>query len=164
MAREAIVKEEIFYESEENRNCDLIKGAVKSGVEEWQKWHNDMILNGKGLKLNSVMDKVSTKSWSAKYKNLTGGEIKIINRLSSGHDHSNKYLKMWRKIDTDICESCGVLSDGNHVILKCNKYERSRIKYQFIKKYSSVQELIKMESEINLKKLIEFIKLSDITI
>lgn len=164
LAKEVIESEEVVYENELQRNCDIINESLQMKTREWQKWHDEIVQNGKGQKLNMVLNRVSTKTWFGKFKSLQGSEIKIINRLMSGHDYSQKYLKMWKKVETDICEVCGETDDGNHVTLKCKKYERQRLKYPFMSKYTSIQLLVKNESEANIKKMCEFLKTNNITV
>lgn len=157
MAKQAIIDGGDWYEEAKLGYREMIRKVEEKGMEKWQRWHEEKIEEGKGRKLNEAFSRVSKEYWFKKYRSLSGREIKLLNRMLCGHDYSAKYLKMWKKVESNMCGECEEVNEAKHIILKCKKYENQRQKLEFINKYNSVQDLIKKESEKNLKRLTDFI-------
>lgn len=126
-------------------------------MNEWEIWNNEQIRQNKGLKLNNIFNKPQEKPW---YKDTKWGgqQIKIINRLMSGHDYTKKHLKIWRIETTDICEECNAIEDINHVILKCKKYNKQRNEKSFTKNnYSNILDIFKNKDTKSINEIVELI-------
>lgn len=164
LAKEVVIQNGNSYEREILSYSDICKVVEEGIMREWQEWHNQRIVEGKGLKMNEFFKDVSRTVWFEKYKSLNGIEIRYLNRLITGHDYSPFYLKLWKISETNICETCSEINNANHIILKCKKFERQRAELNFLSKYEKVQEIITKECEENLKKIVKFIIDNEITI
>lgn len=158
MAKKVLNFPQNVYESAVRRFPDIWKDVESNFEAEWQQWHDDLIAKGKGQKLNQLVSRVNDSEWMKKATKLSGSDRKVFNRLITGHDFSDKYLKMWKIKEKDECENCKTANDANHIILKCVKFEAERRKTQFMINYDSVIELIRNENEDNVKKLLDFVK------
>ena len=150
------------YEKELTRYKDTVQQINKTTIEEYEEWNKKILMEGKGLKCNYVIDKFSNKTWyNNKNIKISPKHIKILNRLITGHDYSDYYLKQWKIKDTNLCEKCNTINTAYHIIFECAKYQSVRIKYR-IKSYISTQCFMKSATNQEIYNLIDFINENNI--
>jgi ribonuclease HI len=122
LAKEACLYE--IYSNELITSKDAIKQIQNIVYETWKNWYHSQVQKGKGCKATKFFDQIHNKQWYLKFNlELNGTEIKLVNRLISGHDYSPKYLKLMNLSESENCDKCEVISDALHHILKdCKKY------------------------------------------
>jgi ribonuclease HI len=148
----------IDFEQEISTVKDIKAKIKRNALSHWIKWNETQLNRKVGLKAAKVLPSPKHSHWYDGKSSLNAKEIKIINRLIAGHDYTDKYLKIWRKIDNDKCVVCNEINDANHIILKCRRY----FDRNFITNYEDVQHLIKNSCTQALKSIVDFLEYYDI--
>lgn len=97
--------------------------AVKHS--DWILTYNEVTLN-KGLFYKNIINGIPRiKPW---FKNLNFKSciIKLINRLRSGHAFDKKTLFLMKIETTNLCDTCNLIEDAEHIITKCTKFNNVR--------------------------------------
>lgn len=81
----------------------------------------------------NILQTPKHKTWFHK-SNLSNKQIKIINRLRSGHAYDKKFKHLMKFEDTNICDTCNIIEDAKHIIENCSKHNNFRSKYTQIGK------------------------------
>lgn len=93
-----------------------------------------------GRHFAQILSTPQKKSWFSKSK-LKTRDIRLINRLRSGHCYDKKYLKMIKKIDSDHCDRCNTQDTAGHMIQHCTQYTNTRHNYTHITQKGLLQIL-----------------------
>lgn len=134
-------------------NNDDLRILAKTYFEnEWQKQYEDISVM-KGNFHFKVVPKILKKPWFNGL-NLEARDIRVLTRLRTNHGMC-KYRKfIYRLEETNECDICDEIEDLDHLMMDCKKFEDERKKYDFIKKYKHLYELLSdME---NYKRIAEF--------
>lgn len=102
--------------------------------------------------------------WYETIRNIKTTHIKIINRLRTNHSFNKNYKFMIKMEDNPNCEVCNEIEDNEHIILKCKKYDNTRIKYPILNNSTNLIEILKNNIPTQIKSLINFITESNINI
>jgi len=163
LAKEAAKNGE-SYKNEQITVKDAVKKINQNVEELWKRWNNQKLSEQKGLKCDYVLEEPEKITWYEKRKlQIEPYYIKLLNRLITGHDYTDYYLKMWKIIENDNCNTCNETSNANHLIFNCRKYNTVRQKYN-IKDAINVQNYIKHANNKEIINLIQYIKDTKITI
>lgn len=92
-----------------------------------------------------------------KNKNINNKDIKILNRLRTGHVFDKKFQKLMNIIDNDTCDECKIKEDFIHMFEKCKKYNDITKKYSNIEK-KGILELLKENNMTNYEEILKYIK------
>lgn len=132
--------------------------------ELWSEWNCQCteISQSKGSFFHSINPNVPLKPWYRGFS-LDPGEIKIINRLLTGHAYDKKYLNMIRVNDSSLCEAWDVVEDANHLIFYCSRYLNIRRKYAFFNRYTYLHDILRKYDKEDFYNLIKFIKECNMT-
>lgn len=123
--------------------------------KEWDNWNAKYSQETKGQHLKLIFgEKLSKKPWFYN-SNLKGGDIKLMNRMYAGHTYDGVFLKLMKKIDTNLCDVCNILDDCEHRLFKCTKHIVLRQKFG-IMAVSLIEFLKSKKVENNV--LINFIR------
>ncbi|XP_058450900.1 uncharacterized protein LOC131430182 [Malaya genurostris] len=94
-----------------------------SQKEIWYDWSEayKALSNSKGRWHYEILKTPERKIW---FKDLTlrKNQIKILNRIRSGHTFTKERRALWRLEDDDCCEICLEREDLKHALYICPKY------------------------------------------
>jgi ribonuclease HI len=128
--------------------------------EKWKKWFENEKVKGKGLKSDAIIKSPSEKFWFEKFdERLSGVEIKILNRIISGHDLTPASRKFIINRESDQCEMCKELNDAKHQIFICKKFPIRKFQIS-----TNVIEWIRDAKRSDVKEVVEFIKKNQLDI
>lgn len=147
-----------LYKREKSTVNDIKIEINKIIEKEWKDWYLQRISEGVGTKSFLYFKEPHQGYWWEKiYENLNGADIKIINRILSGHDLSPASRKKFNSENSDQCDLCNKMCDANHIIFECKKYKR---KFKTTEK--NVIEWIKKAKKYEIREIINFIIDNDI--
>lgn len=109
---------------------EIIDKVKSTNMSHWETEYNDITQN-KGLFYKNIIDgKLRLSPWfkNQGYKNKT---IKLINRLR-GHSFDKHTLHRMKIEQTNLCDTCNVVENAEHVITKCIKFNSIRSKYKLL--------------------------------
>lgn len=161
LAKNACLGEVNEYMREKNTVKDIKIIIENNIISQWKKWYQKKISENIGAKSFTILKEPSQHHWLDKYKcEFNGSEIKMLNRIISGHDLSPSCKKLFNSEENEICEVCNVKCDSSHLILECKKY-KNRV---FDTTEKNVIEWIKNANGKQIKSMMEFIKMNEINI
>lgn len=142
-------KEYKYTTSDANK---IIKNSI---WREWANTYNDYTTN-RGLYHKEIINGIpSTSAWFTN-SNLKSNEMKLINRLRTGHAYDSRILRIMNKIDSNLCETCNVINDATHIIEKCKKYDEIRRKINPTGG-NTLTHILKLHKDADLKKIVSFL-------
>lgn len=131
----------------------------------WNEWAEDYknISISKGAFFFQFFPQPSKVQW---HKNFikSPAKIKLINRLFAGHSYCKNYLYKMGIHTTNICDTCNVVEDENHLIFNCGKYSQFRNHHYIFKKFTNLTALLKTKNFNYLDDLTNFMNRSKIEI
>lgn len=129
-------------------------------MKKWKKWYIRSVDNGKGVKCFIIIREPSYTPWTDRFKmNLGGDDIKILNRLLSGHDMSPHGKRRWKNKNnlSEQCDTCNKTNDATHIVFECKKYTGRDFGQE-----RNIIEWIKCAKSENIRKLMKFLKINKI--
>lgn len=91
-------------------------------------------------------------------KEISGRDLRLLNRLITGHDYSKFWLARMRLADDPMCDICEEPETSEHVILHCPLYNISRIKYSFDNKYRTLSDAFNTRNIDEFKDIVRFVR------
>lgn len=124
LAKDACVNAESY--KKERFIAKDVKTQIEEKVKEmWKSWYLNEIVSGKGLKSFKYFEEPVHKFWIDKFQHtFKGAEVKIMNRIVSGHDFSPACKKIMKIDESDQCEVCNKTSDATHLKFESKKYKK----------------------------------------
>ena len=126
----------------------------------YENWNSDFIeiSKDKGKFFASIFPNVPRKPWYMDNHNLSPDEVKLINRLLTGHTFGNMFLFKIGVLDSILCSMCNVTDDPNHTIFSCQKYGNMRSGFKFFDCHDNIFSLLKSGDFGVYKSLCEFLR------
>lgn len=87
-----------------------------------------------------LKSKISQKPWYHG-KDISGQDIRLLNRLMTGHNYSKFWLAKMKIVDNPECEWCEEDETAEHSIIFCSRYELERMQYSFDCAYANLIEV-----------------------
>jgi hypothetical protein len=119
-----------------------------------------LFLNLQNVKCPKII--IKKKPWYYRYKEDTK-LVKMTNRCIANHAYSKFYLAMIKQINSNLCESCNEVEDVEHILFKCKEYNNARVLLS-INNIDNIKEFIIKNGNNSVKKILEFVKITKITI
>lgn len=88
---------------------------------------------------------------------MSPGNIKLINRLLTGHTYGKIYLHRIKVEASDICTLCGITESEDHQIFHCPKFCNERKQFKIFERYKDLPSILKTFSPENFVELSNFI-------
>lgn len=120
---------------------DVCLKFTKQLEEKTRRWYEELSQE-KGKKYYGIRPVWNAQPWFAKL-DLKGKDIRLLNRLMSGHDYSKYWLAKMRLKDSPDCDLCDEPETAEHVILHCPRYGMQRHHYSFDCRYANLEEIFK---------------------
>ncbi|XP_058985851.1 uncharacterized protein LOC131806001 [Musca domestica] len=124
----------------------------------WSEWKENYkhISISKGTYFSQFFPEPPNRHWFSGF-NMSPGEIKVINRLLTGHTYGKTYLSLINAENSNLCEICNTPNTENHQIFICPKYNNDRMNYNFFTKFSNLPAVLKSFACENFRELCDFI-------
>lgn len=141
-------------------NCILLSDSFllfrNKSIESTNLWYREYSTQ-KGKTFFQFQQTVNKEAWYFN-KNLTNRNVRLLNRLITGHDYSKFWKAKMKLVEDEMCEICDEPENGEHVVLHCVKYGMTRSKYSFDCKFRSLIDLFKSKSIDTLLEVCNFLK------
>lgn len=124
------------------------------------KWNEDYKnrIQEKGKDYGRIFSDVRKRPWfSNKQPQLKPLDVKLINRLLTGHSFCKSTLAKMKVFHDDLCEECNVVEDNSHIIFNCTKFSNQRMSYPTILKYGNTVDFFVTEGPASYIEIINFI-------
>ncbi|XP_055614272.1 uncharacterized protein LOC129760641 [Uranotaenia lowii] len=126
-------------------------------TKSWFQEYSDTDGNLKGKTFRKIYPEYLPTPWYHK-RQLEGNEIRLINRLMTGHDYSKYWLGIMKMADDGECDICQAPETAEHAIIFCPKYNDLRSKYSFELKLNSLTDLLKLNDTKLFQEVTDFVK------
>jgi hypothetical protein len=145
------------------QNKDFDRIIKNKEINTWNEWFFETSFE-KGKYYYDIVPEIQRDPWYKTIK-INNVNTKIINRLLAGHTYTKKWLKIMKLEPSNLCDTCNVIEDADHLIDDCNKFKHNRDlpKYKTLKE-KKLKGILRENSLEGLNCLIDFIKLSEIKI
>lgn len=154
-----------FSKNEYHENKILITDAINNFKQQklakFNSWYREESTQ-KGKKFYEIYPTIGKHPWFHKqpYNRI---DLRVLNRLLSGHDFSNYWLGTMKINPTPLCDTCNVNETSEHSILYCTKFINIRLKYNF-NKFNNLNELMKDFNKNTFENILKFLKEANINI
>lgn len=131
---------------------------------QWIKFYQDnTTITGKHLR--HIIGTPPEEPWFKRVK-LSNRNIKIINRLKTGHTYNRKTLHLFKVQDSSKCNRCteNCDEDDNHILFKCIASENERKKCNILKTYSNTIDMFKNIPISEYQNILHFLSTINISI
>ena len=134
---------------------DMIIELKADKFNKFNNWYKSLGTK-KGKSYMKYQPEVTEKPW---FTNTTysSREIRLLNRLKTGHNYSKSYLHNIGIEEDPYCDECGEGEDAEHLLIKCPKHQQIRQQLG-LNKYNNMTEIIEKNDTKELKKLCEMEK------
>ncbi|XP_036343997.1 uncharacterized protein LOC118753270 [Rhagoletis pomonella] len=123
------------------------KDKIKEKCVDWD--HN--IINSFAMK--------ERRPWfKDKRFDLEPYDMKLLNRLITGHTYNSIYLQQFVPNVSEYCNTCNTLETPDHQIFHCDKYNAMRTKFKLFDTYKTINEIITTKKPELFKELINFLR------
>lgn len=131
----------------------------------WERWNDCFAETSreKGKFFYRLYKDVTEKPWFLRM-NLDSAEVRIINRLHTGHTCDKVYLHKIGAISTPICDTCWKPGTSHHAIFECTKYDVLRGNYTFFKRHKDIEAILSTKEVNTYKALVAFIVEAEINL
>lgn len=147
-------------------NCILLSDAFNlfsyKSIENTNLWYREYS-SEKGKTFYQFQQTVNKDAWYFN-KNLSNNNVRLLNRLITGHDWSKFWKAKMKLVDDELCELCNEPENGEHVVLHCVKFGMTRAKYSFDCRFRSLIDLFKSKNVDTLLDVCNFLKEIDMDI
>ncbi|KXJ74835.1 hypothetical protein RP20_CCG012895 [Aedes albopictus] len=135
---------------------DAIHRFRSISEQQTTQWYQEYSTE-KGKKFYDIQPAFSTKPW---YTNvdLPGSDVRLINRLMTGHDFSKFWLARMKLEETEECELCDEPETADHLIMHCPRFGILRSKFDFELQFHSLQDLLKSKNMKVYREVTDFIR------
>lgn len=111
----------------------------------------------KGKHFTQFQSYYHDKPWYTN-KNLKGNQIRLLNRLITGHNYSKEWLAKIKIVEDANCESCGVPETADHIVLHCPRFDTTRTEFSFGGKYTNLIEAFKTKNITIYREIAQFVE------
>ncbi|XP_055613785.1 uncharacterized protein LOC129760208 [Uranotaenia lowii] len=119
--------------------------------EKTDRWYSNYSTD-KGKSFYYIQPAFSKVPWFFG-KDMSGRDIRLLNRLMAAHEYSKYWLAKMRILDNANCDSCLTPETANHTIMECPLFNTLRRQYDFHGKYTNLQELFKSNNIEHYKEI-----------
>lgn len=129
------------------------KIRLQQNTTEWYTEYS----KDKGHMFNRFQPYFSCTPWYVG-KEMAGRDIRLLNRLITGHDYSKAWLARMRLADDPLCDLCLEPETSEHVILHCPQFGMRRMKYSFDNKFRTLSEAFSTRDIEVYKEIVRFVR------
>lgn len=138
---------------------------ILSNHEIWDSWKRKYQeqSNDKGKWHYQILDRPYKQIWS-KHLTLNADEIKVLNRIRSGHCLTKDRKFKWGWEEDDQCEWCDTTEDLKHILYECPRYDRERAEYPVLEYMQPLETILQNRNEEDMKQIVYFLKRNNLHI
>lgn len=133
--------------------------------EIWNNWREEYKKTSqeKGRWHFKIMENPGRNIW-CKELLLTAEQIRVLNRVRSGHTMTKERRALWQLELDDQCEVCQEKEDLSHLLYMCPVLNNIRTQYNVLEYMNPLEQILTDESEEGMKQVVRFIKEAKIQI
>ncbi|KAL1395836.1 hypothetical protein pipiens_010953 [Culex pipiens pipiens] len=133
--------------------------------EIWYNWREEYKKTSqeKGRWHFKIMENPGRNIW-CKELLLTAEQIRVLNRVRSGHTMTKERRALWQLELDDQCEVCQEKEDLSHLLYMCPVLNNIRTQYNVLEYMNPLEQILTDESEEGMKQVVRFIKEAKIQI
>lgn len=131
--------ESLFEEEVDGSYSDFLQFYRTNSMDSWQSRYQETSIN-RNTPMFGIIPIVSSKPWFYKFK-LSLFTIRIYSRLLARHGMCGFRRHQFNIQDSELCDTCNVSDNLEHIMLKCIKYSDIRNKY--LPKNCNLTDLLK---------------------
>lgn len=135
---------------------DLFLEFTKQLEDRTKRWYEEASQE-KGKKFYAIQPTWNAQPWFTK-ADLKGKDVRLLNRLMSGHDYSKYWLAKMKLKDDPNCDLCDEHETAEHVILHCPRFGMQRQQYSFDCRYANLEEIFKTGNKKLFEEVANFVK------
>lgn len=125
-------------------------------LQKTMEWYTAYSVD-KGHTFNRFQSSFSYTPWYFGTE-MAGKDIRLLNRLITGHDYSKAWLARMRLADDPLCDLCLEPETSEHVILHCPQFGIGRMKYGFDNKFRTLPEAFNTRDIEVYKEIVQFVR------
>lgn len=141
-------------------NCILLSDAFglfkNKSIENTNEWYREYAIE-KGKQFYQFQKTVNKEAWYFD-KGLSNQNVRLLNRLITGHDWSKYWRAKMKLVDSELCEICDEPENGEHVVLHCVRFGIVRSKYSFDCRFRNLIDLFNSKNIDTLIDVCKFLK------
>ncbi|XP_058811030.1 uncharacterized protein LOC131675918 [Topomyia yanbarensis] len=132
---------------------------ILSRKEIWDEWERRYKAESmKKGKWHFTICETPCKTIWAKHLTLNTEQVKIMNRIRSGHTLTKERRAQWGLEMDDLCNLCEEVEDLKHLLYHCSKYNNIRINYNILEYMEPLEPILREKCEESMKQIAKFIK------
>ncbi|XP_065079442.1 uncharacterized protein LOC135702347 [Ochlerotatus camptorhynchus] len=139
------------------RGITLEDALILSNTEVWEDWTRKYkeASKEKGKWHYKLMERPHRKITS-KDLNLQPDDVKVLNRVRSGHCLTKDRKAGWGWELDDTCDWCEITEDINHILFDCARYNQNRTQFPALEYMKPLENILKEGCEEELKQITKF--------
>ncbi|XP_036337028.1 uncharacterized protein LOC118747149 [Rhagoletis pomonella] len=88
---------------------------------------------------------------------LEAHDIKLFNRIATGHTYGSTYLTKFQHYRSDNCSACNIKETPEHLIFDCIKYNNLRNDNSLFRNYQNFKQILLSKLPATYKQLADFL-------
>nr|XP_029721607.1 uncharacterized protein LOC115262873 [Aedes albopictus] len=141
---------------------DALVLSAKNTWEDWNRKYKE-VSKDKGKWHYQLMEKPGKRIWS-KELILNPKEVKILNRIRSGHCMTKERRAKWGWEEDELCEWCEETENLKHIIYECPQYNLSRSQFPALEYMKPLEVILQEGCEEEMKQIVKFLEENNIHI
>lgn len=135
---------------------DIIYNCKISLHEKWTLEYNNQTLTKGTFNAEINQNNPHLKPWFNN-SSLTHKQIKLINRLRTGHTFDKHFKYLMKIEDNNLCNTCNTKENAIHIIDSCTKFNTIRHKYKIICE-KGLKEILKSGKDKEMLEIVKFVE------
>lgn len=131
----------------------ILKIQMEQQTASWYTTYSEE----KGKDFYDIQPNILEKPWFIG-KDLRGRDIRLLNRLLTGHNYAKFWLARMKVVESPECEWCEVDETAEHLILQCPRYGLVRMQFSFDCAYANLKEVFKTNNMILYEEIVTFVR------
>lgn len=155
LAKQAVTNKTLPLENQILAN-DAFHYFKQRKRDETEKWYEEYSKT-KGRTFYTIQPKYSDKPWFIDVK-MRGRDIRLLNRLMTGHNYSKYWLSKMKIVSDAECEICEEAETAEHSILYCPRFNNIRSNFNFDGRYRCLEDMFKTNDIAVYEEMVQFVR------
>lgn len=135
---------------------DAMQYFKKRKQEEAENWYEEYS-KSKGRTFHNIQPKFLEKPWFIDVE-MKGADIRLLNRLMTGHNYSKYWLGKMKIVDDTDCEICGEAETAEHTILFCPRFNNIRSNFNFDGRFRALEDMFKTNDITVYQEIVQYVR------
>ncbi|KXJ69642.1 hypothetical protein RP20_CCG001797 [Aedes albopictus] len=142
-----------------NDALQYFKGRKKEVAKQWYEEYSQT----KGKTFYSICPTLEENPWFTDV-NMKGSDIRLLNRLMTGHNYSKYWLGKMKLVDDTDCDLCEEAETAEHTILHCPRYNNMRSNFNFDGRYRNLVELFNTKDLKTYEEVVKYVHITKLNL